>query len=85
MTKLSAEELDLAFRAVEFRREFDTLLDKHGCRLQLGWDGKWSYLQVVWPDNNTKALTLAKIQKGSRVRVLTEAEEMLKQPGKLGA
>ena len=76
MSKLTADDLDLAFRAAEFRKEFDALLTKHNCRLQLGWGGKWAYLQLVWPDNHAKALTLAKVQKGGKLRVITEAEEM---------
>ncbi len=76
---IDAADMELAFKAAEFRKDFDALLDKHGCRLQLGWGGKWAYMQLVWPELDHKALTLAKVQKGGRLRVLTEAEEMARE------
>ena len=69
------ETFDAAFRAAAFRVELDALLTKHGMRLVLAHEGKWSHLQGQWPDLSTCAVSLMRATRGGRVRYLTEAED----------
>lgn len=72
--KLTAERMELAFKAAEFRQDLDALVEQYGARLQFGWQGKWAYLQVVFDDSG-EALTLCRVSKNGKVRYQTEKEE----------
>lgn len=72
-----ATEMELAFAAGEFRKELDALLKKHGAKMQIGWEGKWAYFQVVFPRiTNSLAATMIKTRKGDGAcRYLNEDSE----------
>jgi hypothetical protein len=76
MKRLSPERVDLAFRALELRAELDALLAKHGAKLSLGWEGKYAYLQALFPEaGSNEALTLIKVRRDGRMTYLTTQEE----------
>lgn len=67
--------MELAFKTAELRKDLDAVLTKHGGRLQLGWQGKWAYLQVVFDKADTLALTLLKVRRDGKISYVFEAEE----------
>lgn len=75
--KITDTRLELAFKALEVRKEIDEVLARHDAKLVLGWDGKWVKLQVHFPTITTdEALTVMETRKGGRARYMTEAEEI---------
>jgi len=71
-----ATQLDVAYRALDFRTELDALLKKHGVRMLLGWEGKWAKLQLMFPEASTEiVLTIIETKKGGRVRYRLDEEE----------
>lgn len=75
MKALSADRVDLAFRALAVRQSIDNVLAEHGATLQLGWHGKWAKLQVQFADVRETAVTIVETTKGKAQRYLSEAEE----------
>jgi len=67
--------MELAFKATEMRQDLDEVFRKHGGRLVLGWEGKWAYVQVVFDKYDALAVTLLKVQRGGKLKLLTEVEE----------
>ena len=67
--------MELAFKATELRADLDAVFHKHGGRLVLGWEGKWAYLQVVFDKSDALAVTLLKVPRGGKLKLLTEVEE----------
>lgn len=82
---LTPERLDLAFRAIAFRKDMDALMAKHGASLRIGWEGKWMILQVHFPEiDSDEALTLIRADKRGKVRYLREDEEIAAEAHRLG-
>lgn len=67
--------MELAFKAAEMRADLDGVFRKHGGRLVLGWEGKWAYMQVVFDRADSLAVTLLKVPRGGKLKLLTEVEE----------
>lgn len=80
-TKLTEQRIDLAFEAAEFRTKLDALLAEHSAHLGIGWYGKWTVLQVMFPTKTTEeAVTLIRAAKGKGMRYVMEQEELLGWP-----
>ncbi|HEY4530122.1 MAG TPA: hypothetical protein VIG97_07315 [Luteimonas sp.] len=78
----AATKFDVAHRALEFRTELDALLQRHGARMLLGWDGKWAKVQVTFPEaSGGIGLTIMETRKGGRVRYVQDIEEVAKKTG----
>lgn len=67
--------MELAFKAAAMRADLDDVFRKHGGRLVLGWEGKWAYMQVVFDHADSLAVTLLKVPRGGKLKLLTEVEE----------
>lgn len=76
-----ADRIDLAFEAAEFRTKLDALLAEHNARIGIGWYGKWTVLQILFPTKTMdEAVTLIKAGKGKGMRYVTEQEELCGWP-----
>ncbi len=79
----AATKFDVAHRALEFRAELDELLQRHGARMLLGWDGKWAKVQITFPEaTGGLGLTIMETKKGGRVRYVQDIEEATMKPGR---
>lgn len=80
-----ATQFDVAHRALSLRTELDEMLERHGARLLLGWDGKWAKVQIMFPEASSDiVMTIIETKKGGRARYTLDAEDEAKRSARNG-
>jgi hypothetical protein len=70
------DNLILAIKAADFRKDLHEVITRHGGRLVLGWKGKSAKLQVQFPqDHEHKAVTILEVSRDGRVKYDVKVEE----------